>query len=77
MMLQRVVFWGLLFGIQYAGVAAQTAIWKTPTKADLKANTQDSVWLDWSSTYPAPFLRMQCKSDGGSLVVGSSLPSAK
>ncbi|KFY92313.1 hypothetical protein V500_04218 [Pseudogymnoascus sp. VKM F-4518 (FW-2643)] len=72
-MLQRVVFWGLLFGIQYAGVAAQSITWKTPTKADLKANTQDSVWLDWSSSYTAPILRMWCKNqtDGDNLALVS------
>ncbi|OBT51227.1 hypothetical protein VE04_08654 [Pseudogymnoascus sp. 24MN13] len=71
-MLQRVVFWGgLLLNVQYASAAAT---WKTPTTgADLKANTQDSVWLDWTSTYTAPILRMLCKDEanGGNLVTVS------
>ncbi|OBT93447.2 hypothetical protein VE01_08684 [Pseudogymnoascus verrucosus] len=72
MMLQRVVFCGgLLLNVQYASAAAT---WKTPTTgADLKANTQDSVWLDWTSTYTAPILRMLCKDEanGGNLVTVS------
>ncbi|KFY21693.1 hypothetical protein V493_07192 [Pseudogymnoascus sp. VKM F-4281 (FW-2241)] len=71
-MLQRVFFWGLFFGIQYAGAALT---WKTPTSGDdLKANTQDSVWLDWSSTYPAPILRMFClnETDGNKPALISS-----
>ncbi|KFY72386.1 hypothetical protein V499_07473 [Pseudogymnoascus sp. VKM F-103] len=71
-MLQRVVFCGgLLLNVQYASAAAT---WKTPTTgADLKANTQDSVWLDWTSTYTAPILRMLCKDEanGGNLVTVS------
>ncbi|OBT72719.1 hypothetical protein VF21_08832 [Pseudogymnoascus sp. 05NY08] len=71
-MLQRAVVWGgLLLSIQYASAAAT---WKTPTTgANLKANTQDSVWLDWTSTYPAPVLRMLCKDEtnGGNLVTVS------
>ena len=78
MMLQRAVFWGgLLLNVQYASAAAT---WKTPTTgADLKANTQDSVWLDWTSDYPAPVLRMLCKdvANGGNLVTGSSLSICK
>ncbi|OBT49140.1 hypothetical protein VE00_00029 [Pseudogymnoascus sp. WSF 3629] len=71
-MLQRAVFWGgLLLNVQYTSAAAT---WKTPTTgADLKANTQDSVWLDWTSDYPAPVLRMLCKdvANGGNLVTVS------
>ncbi|KFY20267.1 hypothetical protein V491_03860 [Pseudogymnoascus sp. VKM F-3775] len=74
-MRQQVAFWALLFSIQYAGAADLTATWKTPTSGDdLKANTQDSVWLDWTSNFPTPVLRMWCKNetDGGNLALASS-----
>ncbi|OBT63356.1 hypothetical protein VE03_07231 [Pseudogymnoascus sp. 23342-1-I1] len=74
-MLQQVVFGGLLFGIRYAGASVPPAVWTTPTAStgDLKANTQDSVWLDWTSTYATPVLRMWCWDDaaGGEALASS------
>ncbi|KFY99015.1 hypothetical protein V498_01055 [Pseudogymnoascus sp. VKM F-4517 (FW-2822)] len=74
-MFLQVVFWGLLCGIRYVGAAAPTASWTTPTASngDLKANTQDSVWMDWKSTYDAPVLRMWCWDEaiGGEALASS------
>ncbi|KFY09677.1 hypothetical protein V492_05392 [Pseudogymnoascus sp. VKM F-4246] len=70
-----VVFWALLFSILYAGVQAQKAVWKSPAKIGLlKANTIDSVLLDWTSTLPTTILRMWCqnKTDSNNLVLASS-----
>ncbi|OAF54436.1 hypothetical protein VC83_09243 [Pseudogymnoascus destructans] len=77
MMRRLVVFWVgvLLFDIQYAGVQAQKAVWKTPVKGEnLEANTIDSVLLDWTSTLPTTILRMWCqnKTDANNLVLASS-----
>lgn len=72
------VLWGLLFCIQHARAVVSTATWKTPTTGDsLVANTQDSVWLDWTSIYPTPVLRMWCKNDVVNFVLGSSRPFYK
>jgi hypothetical protein len=76
MMRHLVVFWVLLFDIRYAGVQAQTAIWKFPTQGEgLQANTIDTVLLDWTSTLPSTILRMWCQNgtDGGNFALGASV----
>jgi hypothetical protein len=75
MMRHLAIFW-VLFDIRYAGVQAQTAIWKFPTQGEgIQANMIDTVLLDWTSTLPSTILRMWCQNgtDRGNFALGSSV----
>jgi hypothetical protein len=71
-----VVSWVLLCRIQYIAVQVQTAIWKFPLQgANLQPNVNDTVLLDWTSTFPSTILRIWCvnRTDGVTQDLGSLL----
>ncbi|KFY09678.1 hypothetical protein V492_05393 [Pseudogymnoascus sp. VKM F-4246] len=74
MMLRQIAFWAL-FGIRHVAAEALTVNWQIRSNGgSLKANTQDSVLLDWRSDAATPFLRMLCRNEtaGGDAVIISA-----
>ncbi|KFY00142.1 hypothetical protein V490_01460 [Pseudogymnoascus sp. VKM F-3557] len=72
--LGNIALWAL-FTIHHVRAEPLTVSWGLRSNgANFKANTQDSVMLDWNSDAPTPVLRMLCQNEtvGGNAVIVSS-----